>query len=245
MKDGSWFLLLSSIVLPWLGLALLPLPAAAPMNRGTDIIMLFALLEWPRLIAIARELRAAGEARQRAGTRRLAAALNSYPTLMLATLALAQPAGSLDIAAYARPPADLAPLSIQVSHWLGAAGWALALAPLLGLGPFQASAPAQHSWRALLNGWDLGMWIRGCGLAAIAALPWLAPFGALAEQGSYTITTLLAIVLAPFALGGMLWCYHRFTAHQSARRWAKAYLALDCALVAALLWAAYEAMPRG
>jgi hypothetical protein len=214
------------------------------MNRKTDIIMVFALLEWPRLMNIARELHAAEEALQRAGTRRLAAALNSYPTLMLATLALAQPAGSLDIAAYARPPAGLAPLSMQASHWLGAAAWTFALAPLLGLGPFQAGAPARQSRRALLNGWEVGMWIRGCGLAAIAALPWLAPFGALAEQGSYSTTTLLAIGLAPFALANMLWWYDRLTAHQSARRWAKAYLALDCILVVALVWAAYAALPR-
>jgi hypothetical protein len=229
--------------MPWLGLALLPLPAAAPMSRKTDIIIVLALLEWPRLVAIARELHATSQACYRAGTRRLAAALNSYPTLMLATLALAQPAGSLDLAALVRPPADTTPLGMQAPHWLGALAWTFALAPLLGLGPFRAGAPAQHRWRAPINGWGLGMLIRGCGLAAIAALPWLAPFGALAEQASYTTTTLLAIVLVPFALGGLVWCYDRYTARQSARRWAQAYLALDGVLIVALLWAAYVKLP--
>jgi hypothetical protein len=243
-NHGSWFLVLSSIVLPWLGLALLPLPAAAPMSRKTDIIIVLALLEWPQLTTVARELRAADEACQRAGGRRLAAALNSYPTLMLATLALAQPAGSLEIAALARPPSEMAAFSMQALHWLGAAAWTFALAPLLGLGAFQAGTPAHSTCRSPINLWNSGMWLRGCGLAAIAALLWLAPSGALAELGSYSIATLLTIVAAPFALGGLLWCYHRFTAHQSARRWAKAYLALDSMLLFALLWAAYAAIPR-
>ncbi len=246
--NGSWLTLrvpvLSSIVLPWLGLALLPLPAAAPMSRKTDIIIVLALLEWPRIVTIAHELRAADKTGQRAGARRLAAALNSYPVLMLATLALAQPAGSLEIVALARSPIETAALSIKVLHWLGAAAWTLALPPLLGLGSFQASVPVRENWRAPINGLTVGMWLRGCGLASIAALPWLAPSGALAEQGDYSTATLLAILLAPFALGAMIWCYHRCTAHQSARRWARAYLMLDCVLLFALFWAAYAALPR-
>jgi hypothetical protein len=237
--NGSWLLVLSSIVLPWLGLALLPLPAAAPMSRKTDIIMVLALLEWPRIVTIAQELRAADEACQRAGERRLAAALNSYPTLMLATLALTQPAGSFEIAALARPPIETAALSIQALHWLGAAAWTLALAPLLGLGPFQARTPAHNTWRSPITLREWGMWLRGCGLASIAAVAWLAPFGVLAEHGSYSTATLLAIVLVPFALGCMAWLYHRCTAHQSARRWARVYLALDYVLLLALLWAGY------
>jgi len=244
IDSGSWFLVLSSIALPWLGLALLPLPAAAPMSRKTDIIIVLALLEWPQLMAVARELCTADEACQRAGERRLAAALNSYPTLILATFALAQPAGSLEIAALARPPSETAAFSTQALHWLGAAAWTFALAPLLGLGAFQAGAPAHSTCRTPISHWKSEMWLRGGGLAAIAALPWLAPFGALAEQGSYSIATILAMVVAPFALGGLLWCYHRFTAHQSAHRWAKAYLALDCLLLFVLLWAAYAELPR-
>jgi hypothetical protein len=239
---GSWFLVLGSIVLPWLGLALLPLPAAAPMSRKTDIIMVLALLEWPRIVIIAQELRAADEACQRAGERRLAAALNSYPTLMLATLMLAQPVGSFEITTLVRPPTETASLSNQALHWLGAAAWTLALAPLLGLGPFQAHAPVHNTWYPPINLWEWGMWLRGCGLASIAALVWLAPFGALAEQGNYSTATLLAIVLAPFALGVMLWWYHCSTPHQSLRGWARAYLALDCVLVLALLWAAYATL---
>ena len=139
LRAGSQFLVLrsrfsifSSIAAAWLGLALLPLPAAAPMSRTTDIVVVLALLEWPQFVAIARELHGADAHIQRAGARRLAAALNSYPTLLLATLALAQPAGSLEIAALARQPSETVESSLQALHWLGAATWTLALAPLSG-----------------------------------------------------------------------------------------------------------------
>src|SRR6266508_6847510 len=48
---------MSAVVLPWLGLALLPLPGAAGISRQTDLITVLALLEWPLLLAIVAELR--------------------------------------------------------------------------------------------------------------------------------------------------------------------------------------------
>jgi hypothetical protein len=126
---GSQFAVLGSVALPWLGLALLPLPLAVGLPRQVDIVVTLALLEWPQVLAIRRALRAGD-------MRRLAAALNSYPPLILATLALAQSAGSLDIVALARSPGELISGSASVLHWIGAVALALALPPALGIGPF-------------------------------------------------------------------------------------------------------------
>ncbi|MFN8501573.1 hypothetical protein [Kouleothrix sp.] len=41
-----------ALALPWLGLALLPLPFAPPMGRKTDLVVALALLEWPLLRGI-------------------------------------------------------------------------------------------------------------------------------------------------------------------------------------------------
>src|SRR5262249_40657182 len=117
----------SAIVLPWLALALLPLPVAVTLPRQIDIVVILTLLEWPQILAIGRGLRV-GE------IRRLAAALNGYPLLILATLALAQSAGSLEVAALMRVPGDLVSASASTLHWLGAVALALALPPALGLG---------------------------------------------------------------------------------------------------------------
>ena len=46
--EGS-LLALSSVVLPWLALALLPLPLAVTLPRQIDIVVALALLEWPNI----------------------------------------------------------------------------------------------------------------------------------------------------------------------------------------------------
>jgi len=131
---------LSSIVLPWLALALLPLPLAVALPRQVDIVVTLALLEWPQVLAIRQALRASD-------MRRLAAALNSYPPLILATLALAQSAGSLEVVALARPPGELASAGASALHWIGAVALALALAPALGIGPFGDRRPTTDDRR--------------------------------------------------------------------------------------------------
>src|SRR3954470_9305685 len=128
-QEGSQFLVLSSVVLPWLALALLPLPLAVELPRQIDIVVALALLEWPNVLAIRREL-------WTGDMRRLTAALNSYPPLILATLALAQASNSLELGALARAPGDSATTSTRALHWLGVIALALALPPALGLGPF-------------------------------------------------------------------------------------------------------------
>jgi hypothetical protein len=43
-------------------------------------------------------------------------------------------------------------------------------------------------------------------------------------------------------IGALLWGFDRLTIGQPARRWARAFLALDALLLLALLWAAYLAL---
>jgi hypothetical protein len=60
-------------------------------------------------------------------------------------------------------------------------------------------------------------------MAALENLPWLMP-------------------LPPLLLATLLWGCHWLTVGRPARPWARAYLALDVALLLALLWAAYVAL---
>ncbi|MBK9711248.1 MAG: hypothetical protein IPO81_07950 [Kouleothrix sp.] len=270
-RAGSWSLALGALVPPWLGLALLPLPPAATLSRQTDLIVALALLEWPLVLAIARELRSDDSAQRAAGVRRLAAALNSYPALILSGLALAQPAGSFEIAALARLPGELAPEGARALHWIGAVAWALALVPALGLGPFAAWPPgapgasAEDSSTAratpqsrkgagflkLLRTSRLGedplrtgLQLRALGLVWLAALPWMAGLGALEEGGLQRLVPALAWLLSPAAITALLWGCGRLTAGRAARWWARVYLGLDLVLLLALLWAAYQALQR-
>jgi hypothetical protein len=63
----------------------------------------------------------------------LAAALNVYPLLALAIATLGQGAGSLVVREINRSTGWL--------HWLGVAAWAIALPPLLAIGPWRGQQP--------------------------------------------------------------------------------------------------------
>ncbi|MEO7910030.1 MAG: hypothetical protein ABIV47_10300 [Roseiflexaceae bacterium] len=130
----------SAVIVPWLALALLPLPLAVALPRQIDIVVVLTLLEWPNILAIGQELRAGG-------MRRLTATLNSYPPLILATLALAQAGNSLELAALVRDPGDTASISTRALHWLGVIALALALPPALGIGPFGDERPTTEDER--------------------------------------------------------------------------------------------------
>jgi hypothetical protein len=236
---GRWSVLgspldMSAVVLPWLGLALLPLPGAAGISRQTDLITVLALLEWPLLLAIVTELRESNTP----WPRRLAAALNSYPPLILATLVLTSTGGSFDMTALARPPDADAPLSAALLHWTGATAWLLVLPPALAIGAFAAGPPDQRTLHT-------GLRLRAVGLVAIAALPWFPLVGgANAASGgpSANGAAWLWLPLPPLLIVALLWGYGRLTAGHSARWWARAYLAFDAALLLVLLWAAYTAL---
>jgi hypothetical protein len=234
--SGRWSALeASAIVLPWLGLALLPLPRAAGLSRQIDLVAALALLEWPLLLAVAAELRDGADARVRAA-RRLAAALNSYPPLILAALVLASAYGSLETMALARPPEASTPARAALLHWLGASAWLLALPPALGIGAFAAGPPTQRALR-------LGLRLRALGLVALAALPWFALVAGpdAGGQGGIDLTWIW-LPLPPLGIAALLWGYSRLTAGRSARGWAHAYQVLDAALLLVLLWVAYNAL---
>jgi hypothetical protein len=256
-------LALSSIVLPWLALALLPLPLAVTLPRQIDIVVVLALLEWPNLLVIRHELRAGD-------MRRLAAALNSYPPLILATLALAQAGNSLEIAALARIPGDSAAISMRALHWLGVIALALALLPALGLGPFadegrrtrdgggqtgedggrRSAVGDRPRWRSsrsylvnIRNSVDrlfatgvlkVGLRLRALGLVMLAALPWAG-----AEGNSLALLRMLGGAVLVAAL---LCSADRLMRRQTVQRWAWVYMALDVLLLLALLGAAYVAL---
>jgi hypothetical protein len=250
--DGSWFLVLSSITPPWLALALLPLPLAVSLPRQIDSIIALALLEWPHLLAIRQDL-------HMGNMRRLAAALNSYPPLILAILALAQAGNSLELAALARLPGDLTTTSTIALHWLGAIALMLALPPALGIGPFAADRPTNddrpttderrttNDERGATNDASqppspsphppalrTGLRLRALGLVMLAALPWAGSEG--------DALALLRMLGAAALIAALVWGFDRLTRGQAARRWAGAYLGLDMVLLLALLGAAYLAL---
>ena len=206
------------------------------MGRKADLIVALALLDWPLLLAIGQGLGSPEASVRHAGRRALAAWLNGLPTLLLAALALAQAAGTFDIAPLARAPEVVQPLDRHILHWAGALGLTLALAPLLGRGPFGSDSAFVPVGLALR--------LREVGLIALACLPWLAPFGALEEQGPHGLAAIGACGLAPALVLALLWAGDRLAAGHSARRWARAYLGLDALLLAALLWAAGAALLR-
>lgn len=228
--DDIGILSASALILPWLGLALLPLPLAAPLARPIDLIALIALLEWPRLLAIAAALRSNNRARTLSGVRRLGGALNSYPPIILAALVMAHATGTLESAGLARlPAADTAPLE-YAWFWAGALALTLALPPLLELGPFAGGA--DHGMIRL------AMRLRALGIILLAALPWLAP---LARDDTPTLLRLL-LPAPPLLLAALLWAFHRATGGHSVMRWARVYLGYDLALLGLLLAAGLLAL---
>ncbi len=104
-----------------LAITLLPLPQAGwPYNL--DLVAFLLLIELPQLWRLTR----------RGDSATLIALLNVYPLLALAIAALGQSAGTLVLRDINR---DAGPL-----HWIGLSAWAIALPPLLALGPWRESS---------------------------------------------------------------------------------------------------------
>lgn len=209
----------SMLALPWLGVALLPLPYATALGRSLDLVVMLALLEWPQLLLAAREARDGAVGR-------LAALLNSYPPLLAALLLLALPDGSLDLSAMAASPAEGAPTLARIGHWVGAVGLLPALAPLLGIGVFATEPASDRLVR-------LGLLLRAIGIAAITALPWVA----LIPEGQYWL-----VPLPPVGVGLAIWGIHALGARATTRMWAQGLLWLALCEAALLVLAASEGL---
>jgi hypothetical protein len=243
---------ITAIAAPWLALALLPLPEARSFGRPVDAIMLLALLDWPLLVTIASEVRAADTWRN--GARRIAALLNGYPPLILALLMLAL-SRSFELAVFARPPAEDARLELAVLQWLGAATLVLALPPILGIGAFSANnhrkdrkdrkEDSVSNWINSLATFarfaveqnepgfsnfalHIGLRLRTIGLTLLAALPWFPLLG--------DWPWLLPV--PPLLIALLLWAYHCGAVGQPMRRWGYVMLGLSGLQLVALLVAA-------
>lgn len=202
-------------------MALLPLPLAAPLSRPVDLVVIMALLEWPRLLAISVDLHTGERLR---GMQRLAAALNGYPPLALALILTAEGTGTLESSGLLRIPEGTAALWW---FWIGVGALILTLPPLLEAGPFALDAPDDLRF---------GMRLRALGIVLIAALPGIALLTRGGDNDWWRIA------LPPLALTGAIWLVHRSTRHHSAQRWAHVYLILDVLLALALLAAGLLAL---
>jgi hypothetical protein len=210
---------LSAVAVPWLGLALLPLPLAASVGRSVDVIFALALLEWPRLLAAARDV-------EQGRSARLAAALNSYPPLIGALLLLALPGGSLDVQLLGQAPAQESGRLAGAGHWVGAAGLLLALVPALGIGPFAGPSPDQPALR-------LGLALRAAGVGALAALPWA---GLIPEKMEWLLP------LPVLGVAAAVWLLDRLGRGRAALPWARALLWLSAAELTLLLAVGAESL---
>lgn len=213
----------SAVVIPWIGVALLPLPRIVSLSRPIDLIAVIALLEWPRLLAIATDMQAHHRTR---GVQRLAAALNSYPPLVLSMVLLSLGSGTLESVGLLRVPDSSTSLLQTAWFWLGTVALLLALPPFIEAGPFALDAPD-----ALLP----GMRLRALGIVLIAALPGIALLTRDADDW-------WRIALPPLAIIAAVYGFHRSTKRHSATVWARLYLVYDVLLLLALLAAGLLAL---
>ena len=212
------FVSISAVVLPWLSLALLPLPLAPMMERPVDVLVVLALLEWPFVLTIAAEVRSSRLPVQQNGWKRLAGVLNGYPCFVLALLLLVTVSRSLQLDQLTRLPGMDAGFVVIVAWIFGVCSLVVSLPPIMGLGPSATAAPGDLGLRT-------GLRLRGVGLVVLALFPLLG----LLE--SYLWVFLLACVL----VGCYLIAFIRFAGRWSARRWATGYAVLALMQLVVLL----------
>jgi hypothetical protein len=200
-KPEPWWL----VVFPWLGVALLPLPGAAQLERNADLIVVFGLCEMGLVGTVLQASNHPDRTERLGGARRLAATLNGYPLLALGAVLLGLATTTLRMDRWLAPE-DPWRMALYLA---GSLALSLALPALLGLGVFAAKEPIwpTNALRA-----------RVLGLLGIASVPWINWLGEWPWLQP----------LPPLLIAGWLYGFHRLS-RGSARWWATAAL-----LIAAL-----------
>ena len=141
----------SSVVGQWsamiLMLAFLPVPGSN-WRYGVDVLVALALVEVPHWYALRRRLGAANGAIRAGAAAEAAATLNGYVLLGLAIAAIGQANSSLVLGELRGGNTPL--------RWAGIVVWALALPPLLTLGPWNVVG-APHSLATLRRVAHIGL----------------------------------------------------------------------------------------
>lgn len=196
---------------PLVAISLLPLPFAAQFSRPTDLIVTVALLEWPIMLRFA----ALPSERARQYSAQLAL---GYGVLLPALLALAQTTRSfgLDTLVAQSGTSEILPLLLR---WGAVGGWALALVPLLALGPFHHETTG-----------TLALALRAVGHILVATLPLLA------LTDSWWIAPLPPLVLSILLVAVQRW------PNAATEQWEKALHGGAIVLWALLAWAAAAAL---
>ncbi len=114
-------------------LALLPFPRSY-WAYPIDLVGALALIEVPHWLRLARLPRADDAAVRSGAAAETGALLNVYPLLALAVMALGQASGSLLLTEVKGGQ--------QTLRWAGLATWAIAMPPLIGLGPWHVERTA-------------------------------------------------------------------------------------------------------
>ncbi len=196
---------------PLLAISLLPLPLAASLGRGIDLVLALTLLEWPLFVRLSSHTSTLDDhdlQRLKAG----------YALLLPALLSLVQSTRSFALEALVVRPGTLETLATLLRLG-GVCGWALALVPLLAIGPFrQEQAP------------ELDDNIRTVGHVLLATLP------VLALLGEWWLAP-----LAPLALGLLLCAADRYTTGR-ARLWQHVLTGATSLLWLLLAWASFDAL---
>ncbi len=197
---GPWH----ALALPWVALAFVPLPGALRLERGADLLVLLALAEWPRLVAITHDTAHPGDRAR--GVARAAALLSGWIVLAAVLPLIASGTGALTVEAIARSPAATAPATDRAGFVLAAIALLLVLPVLLELGPWRVAAASPGVQRA-------GLRTRALLLCALVALPLVAPLRDAPAPFTYMLP------LPPLLLAFGLWGIARATRTSDARRW--------------------------
>ena len=146
-RVGRWSLVVGRWSATVLMLAFLPVPGSN-WRYGVDVLVALALVEVPHWFALRRRLGAADGAIRAGAAAETAALLNAYVLLGLAIAAIGQANGSLVLGELRGGHTPL--------RWAGMVVWAVALPPVLALGPWSVVG-APHALATLRRVAHIGL----------------------------------------------------------------------------------------